>query len=293
MLLLLHGANRERTRFDHPRSEATVEVWLTRQVGAGLSPDVGGEQFRNQIYLYGIYQERAPEEWAREVAHEYGHYALPGVSGFTAPEEWGNGVLGERLFLKWLREDLRNGRLKPQDLPFVTPEQLGLFLAQQVEPWIAKVAREGLDARALARKDAPGMDYFIALALYFDSVYGSRFLLDAFAYSESERNDGFRTAPEYLRGALKALQSAPEFQVALPERTEAMAAFPVYLPQGSFVVQSEGVAQGWQIAADAKLLTRKSNVVTIYRAGWFRFSLTRAAPERHGARLIFRRKETE
>ncbi len=158
MLLLLLGENRARLRYRPPANEPTVEVWLTRQAGNGLSADIGGEQFRDQIYLYNVYADRAPTEWAREVAHEYGHYALPGISGFTAPEAWANGVLGERLFLKWLRDDLRAGKLRPEDLPFVTPGELDAYLERQVTPLIRRVAREGVGGSQLTRRDAGGMD---------------------------------------------------------------------------------------------------------------------------------------
>src|SRR5262249_16567688 len=76
-LLLLFGENRERLHYEPPHDVPTMDVWLTAQVGPGLLADVGGEQFKNQIYLYSITSDRKPLEWAREVAHEYGHYALP------------------------------------------------------------------------------------------------------------------------------------------------------------------------------------------------------------------------
>ena len=70
-----------------------IDVWLTRY------GDPGGEQFRNNIYLYNYMYPRKGVEWAREFAHELGHYLLPGASGYTDPESWSNGILGKELIL--------------------------------------------------------------------------------------------------------------------------------------------------------------------------------------------------
>src|SRR5262249_14317624 len=80
---------------DFPRPP-DASVWLSRDGRAG------GEEWRGQIYLYAVDRERTPEEWVREVCHEYGHLALPGASIFTEPEPKANGYLGERLLAKWL-----------------------------------------------------------------------------------------------------------------------------------------------------------------------------------------------
>lgn len=99
LLLLLLGESRERLRYDHPNNAEdvqAVDVWLMPQAETGVSADAGGRQVKDNIFIYTIDAPRTPIEWTREVAHEYGHYALPGVSGFTSPEEWANGVLGER-----------------------------------------------------------------------------------------------------------------------------------------------------------------------------------------------------
>src|SRR5579862_1504014 len=124
LLLLFYGEAHTRLRFDHP-SRRTVDVWLMPSPGSGQSADAAGEQLRDEIYLYDIFTDRRPIEWGREVAHEYGHYALPAIGGFTAPEEWGNGYLGERLFWKWLHGDLRAGRLQPDDIPRSEERRVG------------------------------------------------------------------------------------------------------------------------------------------------------------------------
>jgi hypothetical protein len=297
LLLLLWGENHAHRRgYDHPGGE-TVFVWLSRQVGAGLSPDVGGEQFKDHIYLYNIYAERRPIEWAREVAHEYGHYALvPGISGFREPEDDANGVLGERLFLKWLQEDLRTGRLKAENLPFVTPEQLEEYLVRQVTPLIRRFAREGADARQMAKTDAGGMDYYTGFTLYLDSVYGSKAVLDAFAYTRPRQEGVFVRATDFLRGALESLAGATEFTLTPPFRNKESRSesLQVYLPRGEYTVTLEGPVRAWEIAADPKgVHLFEKNHVLITAAGWRKLTVTLAGASDVPVNLAFHRRGTE
>ncbi|MCS6775880.1 MAG: hypothetical protein NZ557_05005, partial [Chthonomonadaceae bacterium] len=234
MLLLLYGLSRERMRFDHARDAPTVQVWLTRGPGQGLDPGIAGEQFRNQIYLYDLYAERRGVEWIRQIAHEYGHYALPGVSGFAEPEEWGNGMLGERLYVKWLVEALQEGHVKADAVPFATPEEVRAYAGGQVVPLIERIARDGVHVRQLTRRDAEGMRAFAGLALYVDAVYGSEMLRMGFAYASSGRNDAFLTAVDFLRGVEAALGAANDLILRPPlqETTGRRQIFYVYLPRG-------------------------------------------------------------
>ncbi len=74
-----------------------VDVWLGTRGRPGARA-VGGS-----VYLYSVGTPRAPAEWVRQVAHEYGHVALPGIGGFTETDDpWADGHLGELLFPKWL-----------------------------------------------------------------------------------------------------------------------------------------------------------------------------------------------
>src|SRR5205807_841719 len=65
----------------------------------------------NTIYIYDLASFKDPVEMAREVAHEYGHAVLPPVGGFGEPEDWGNGDAGERVFMRWLSEEMPAGRM--------------------------------------------------------------------------------------------------------------------------------------------------------------------------------------
>ena len=310
MLLLVYGINHERLRYDHAFSQ-TVDVWLTRQNAPNDTGDIGGEQFRNQIYIYNLYSERRPIEWIREIAHEYGHYALPGISGYTAPESWANGVLGERLFLQWLSDDLRDGRLRTDDLPFITPVMLDEFLARQTAPLIRRIARDGLEERQFGRRDAPGMDYYIGFALYISRVYGSEALLDAFAYTEPQKSGTVVRASDFLRGALTALSTSPELTLIPPSallqngttplnkaaKHPSADSFWVYLPRGEYTVSMQGGLRSWQFAGDAKAVHRLDknglNELTVNISDWRKITVALASPTDKPALIRLRRRDAE
>ena len=292
-LLMLYGERRERIHDDHPENLPTVNVWLTERVEPGLSQDTGGEQFQNQIYIYNIHRERPPIEWAREVAHEYGHYALPGVSGFTEPEEWANGVLGERLFLKWIRDDLRAGRLKNDDLVFVTGDLLDDYFARTVWPLIRRILREGADARMLTRTKAEGMDYYTGIALYVDTVYGSSVLVDAMQDTRSASPLTFPRASDFLTGVRRALNSDKEFVLSLPAlgAAEKENTLFFYLPAGAWLVRPEGSALSWRVRTDSKSgIACTGTLVKARIGGWYPLAYVRASDTAVPARLTFRKR---
>lgn len=273
LLLWLHGITREHMKTDHIRTQSTVHVWLTRTPGAGLSGDVGGEQFKNQIYIYDIFAERRPIEWMREVAHEYGHYALPGVIGFTAPEEWSNGVLGERLFLKWLAENIAAGRSPAENLPFVTRAELEEFQFRQIVPLIARWASQTPDLRRLTRKDTDGMDDYTGFVLYWDSVHGSAGVRDLFAASTSGANNAFLTAPDVGQGAMNSLKDSAEYTVTPPLKDKS-APFYVYFPFAAWSISGNHVKM-WQILTEGKnQITRNQSEIFVKVRGWYKVKLT-------------------
>jgi hypothetical protein len=294
MLLLLYGLNRDRLHYDHAFHQ-TVDVWLSGQSAPGSSPDVGGEQFKNQIYIYNIFAERKPIEWAREVAHEYGHYALPGISGFKAPEEWANGVLGERLLLKWIGDDLQAGRMKADDLPFVKREDVDEYVSKQVTPLIRRIAHDGITEAALARRDAGAMDLYTGLALYVDTAMGTNALLNAISYTEPKTAGAFAQAPDFLRGVQTSLQGATEIIYTSPlPAHEGKADFWVYLPRGEYTLETGGAAKSWVFASDAKTVHAIGrNGILINAAAWRKLTLRFGEGGDTPARLILRRRGAE
>jgi hypothetical protein len=293
-LVILYGERKERIRDDHPLNLPTVNVWLTERVETGLSPDTGGEEFQNQIYLYNIHRERPAIEWAREIAHEYGHYALPGISGFKEPEEWANGVLGERLFLKWIRDDLRASRLTPEEVVFVTPGLLDDFYGHVIWPLIRRIMREGIDPQMITHTKADGMNYYTGLALYVDTLYGTPALVAAIQDTHSASPLTFPRASDFLMGVLKSLRGEKNFTLTLPNfgggKNEHTIRF--YLPAGAWSGDREGGTISWNIAPDPKAgVTCTAGLVTARKGGWRRLAYYRAPDAAIAARLNFRRRE--
>lgn len=148
-------------------------VWLC---AGGQS---GGEQWRDNLYLYDIDTPRSSIEWLREAVHEYSHLALPPIGGYDAPEYWANGYLGERLLVRWF--------LRRPDGPAQIEAIWGDFSGARnfdkmlLAPPLALYHKIGPSPVYLARKDEIGMRYFIGQALTFDDKYGSRRLGNAFS----------------------------------------------------------------------------------------------------------------
>ncbi len=272
-LLTLFTLTREKLGCDHPRSTPVVNVWITRSTPAQLSSDIGGEQTRNDIYLYHLTEERKPIEWLRETAHEYGHFVLPGISGFTSPEEWGNGVLGERLFLLWIAFGLRENTLSAEAVPLAAPAEIERYRSEQITPLIRRIAAGGITEARIAKRDAGQMEAFVSLALYWRSVYGEAALRDAFAETHSAKTEGFAQAGDFLRGAFHSLKSASRITLLSPFSAGnplKPTAFQVYLPAGAYRIQSHSGKSTIEIAETVQT----GNLLKVNTSGWKKATLT-------------------
>jgi len=125
----------------------------------------------NTIYFYDMSSFTDPVEMAREVAHEYGHATLPPVGGFKDPEEWAGGYLGEKISLRWMRDALAKKELTPEDAMGATKEGLDKWLAANADPLILNGAQTQPTPALLADKSAAGMNAFIGLGLYIETIY--------------------------------------------------------------------------------------------------------------------------
>ena len=291
-LQLLHALHKDRLRLDHARTNPTVEVWLLRQ-GGGVSAEAAGRQFKNQIYFFNLLTDRTPVEWLREVAHEYGHYILPGVSGFTAPEEWGNGVLGERLFLCWLQNALQTNTLPADALPFAKPEDLDAYLQAKIEPLLRKICNEGISEAGMKRKDAEGMNYFTGAALYVDAVHGSRALKDAFAYTESADGSVFIRSSDFHRGILKSLETSNELRITTPfrKRESLVESLMVYLPRGEFTVANDPLIKRWEVVVgDSSIPIQTSSRLMVSRGAWRKLKIYLSKATESPVTLTFTRR---
>jgi len=160
-----------------PAGREVMDVWLMR------GGQAGAEEYGKNIYLHAVEEPRAPAEWVRELAHEYGHATLPPVGRYTDPEIWANGYLGERLYMKWLLVDNRLTDLWSE------PIDAAGYVANQIAPLRDRFQNEGPGALPgieddRRRSDAAAMDHFIGGVLALEQAYGPemvRQVLDRFA----------------------------------------------------------------------------------------------------------------
>ena len=173
LLALAHQTLTQKTGREAANGGDPFDVWLCAKGQAG------GEEWRNNLYLYDVEAPRSSIEWVREIVHEYSHLALPAIGGYSAPEYWANGYLGERLIVRWLMR-LPDG---PARVETVWGDFSGApnFDRLLIVPALAQYRKIGPSPVWLARTDEAGMRYLIGQALTFDDKYGSVKLGEALA----------------------------------------------------------------------------------------------------------------
>lgn len=240
-----------RLQIDHPLNMRTVDVFLSwggSQTGGEhtiLTPQPKpGERPRkhNLIHIFQTSTLTDPVEWAREMAHEYGHAVLPGITGYPAPEAWANGLLGERLFLNWVVTEMENGRMHPEDVFGATAAQIKAWTTARVRPLINRIWARGVNFDLLIGRDDAAMTEYAAFALYLDTVYGSEVLRRAMLTAGGNR------PVDFLSGAKLAVSERRSVAIRLPE-TAAKVPVYVYLPGSKWTskpaVTLRHVRDGW------------------------------------------------
>ena len=210
LLALAHQTLTQKTGREAANGTAPFDVWLCT---GGQS---GGEQWRDNLYLYDLETPRSSIEWLRETVHEYSHLGLPAVGGYDAPEYWANGYLGERLLVRWFQQ--------PPDGPARVEALWGDFSGAPnfdrllLAPPLALYKKVGPSRAWLARKDEMGMRYLIGQALTFDDKYGAARLGDAF-----RRLPHFReaTAKDFAAALAESLSASARSASARSPRAQA------------------------------------------------------------------------
>ena len=205
LLALAHQTLTRRTGSEAANGAVPFDVWLCT---GGQS---GGEQWRDNLYLYDIETPRSSIEWLRETVHEYAHLALPAIGGYEAPEYWANGYLGERLLVRWMER----GPDGPAHVEALWGDFSGApnFDRLLIAPPLALYRKIGPSPIWLARKDEAGMRYLIGQALTFDDKYGASRLGDAF-----RRLPRFReaTAKDFAAALAESLAADPAHAQGTP-----------------------------------------------------------------------------
>lgn len=241
------------------QGERVLNIWLCRQGNAG------GEQWRNNLYIYSMQSIQHPVEWLREVAHEFSHALLPGITGFTLPEPWANGYMGERLFLSWIEPLVSGGQLSGEDLCDTPVREIRHFVQQRCLPLRNKWLTSGFPKGDFTRTDAVGMGALIGLALYIDGVYGSSMLRATFARLTEPHPAAF------WKAFTEALQEAEEVHLS-----PVGANIQVWLPAGEWQVQAQDKKAFLQM--DKNRWQANQPAWNLSANGWYR--LTSGAPLR-------------
>jgi len=288
--------------------EGLVHVYLCEMGPAGA------EQYQDNIYFYDIGQPRTAAEWAREVAHELGHYLLPAAGQFDEPEKLANGRLGERLFLQWLaaEAELVTGEVWPDG---TTAKALGAviggdgtkmvnFLDDQCRSALDLWLREGPNSPLLTAKSVQAMDYFTGSCLWVLAAHGPQLLAEVFdntpgenpqpadflaAYQQIIADYLYQQPLNISAGALdleqSTLSASPREGPLRREEISLAAgdsvAVPVYLPAGMWQVSCRtdppGASVTLQITLEGKTLISPDRLtISTQVPGWHTIRISSA-----------------
>ncbi len=245
LLMQLFGYNFSRMRYDHANDFGQiVSVFLC------YGGEPGGEQLfevqhlpeedrkLNSIYLYDLRSFTDPVEAVREVAHEYGHATLPPVGGFTEPEDWANGYLGEKLYITYLVDGLRKGTLVADDVMGATADGLDAWKKKNIDPLVADAAINGPRPALLAGKSKASMDAFMGLALWTSQIYKEKVLSRALTMNGVD-------AKEFPASVVTAAEEPSITSLDIPA---ALRGKPVWIPIGKGTLigaEKLTVKDGW------------------------------------------------
>lgn len=154
---------------DEPETTSLERPW-----GAPISGQLNSAP--GEILFWKSPMARPEAEWLREVAHEYGHVALPGFAGFRPPlEPFGNGKLGETLGMLWAAQNPEIfARDMSSDLPQFSGEVRAHVGDEAFPAWKSFVA-SGPNA-PVARGSAADLRLLQGGAVALERIYGAKFL---------------------------------------------------------------------------------------------------------------------
>jgi hypothetical protein len=161
-------------------------------------------------------------------------------------------------------------------MPYVSLTELTDYVDKQVEPLIRRIYTGGIVGIDLTRRDAEGMDNYIALALFIDQFYSSAQLLSAMSYTTPARQDVFAEAPDFLNGFLASARATTNLKIAMnADAHTRMPAYTVYLTVGVYAVEQHGGVSSWKILMAGKpVVLLNAHNVRITRNGWYSVSVS-------------------
>lgn len=232
------------------------------------SGPTGAEQYESDIFIYDIGRERKPAEWLRQIAHEWGHYALPRMARFNEPEPDAAGVLGEVLFLQLLANEaaLVAGEAWPSERAraaidglwgngqVALVEQLQSLRERCLDLWL----EEGPNSELAAGLGEKAFYYLVGAMAWIDAAHGHQIMRSTllmapgespadfyYGYRQAIREAGGQGEINLHSGALDLARSelsAPPREGALRREGVALAAgdraeFPAFLLDGPATVR--------------------------------------------------------
>lgn len=210
MHILLRLRCYSRTCFGLPQAvdDPIVRLWLC-EVGP-----TGAEQYEDDIFIYDANRERTPLEWMREVAHEWGHYSLPPMGRFTAPEPYASGLLGEALYLQLLAQEagLVAGERWPAEAAIAAVNglwgtgevQLADYLAETRQATMDLWLREGPNSEMAAGLGEESFRYLVGAMLWVEAAHGHGMLRSTLLKAPGE------SPADFYYGYREAIREAAE-----------------------------------------------------------------------------------
>lgn len=264
LLLRLWDMNLHRLGVDNPeRYRRIVDVFLCTEGEPGgeqmfVNADLGTPAQpklvdMNAIFIYQVQTLTDPGEFVREVSHEFGHATLPQVGPFTGPEPWANGDVGERIYIKWLDDALKSGKLVSSDVAKSTPEHLNKYIRERVDPYIAKLAKYGPDMALLAKDSEDAYHAYVGLTTYAQAILPTK------VFGRSMRLIGGNKGSDYARAIVDACAEVPLVEFAVPGSAGKGA---LWLPVGKGAVETGTVKAkkgAWALVAPAGPTVRVRN----------------------------------
>jgi hypothetical protein len=187
----------------------------------------------NTIYIYDLASFTDPIEKLREVAHEYGHATLPPIGGFQRPEDWANGYLGERVYLRWIRNEMAKGRFFVDDAMGANQPSLDEYVATKVTPLVDQATKLGPTSKWWG-VGPEAMDGFMGLALAIDQFVGPRAMARSLVLTDPSK------AKDYAKSAADAIQEQPSWRVTTDEANIGRT---LWLPTGDILTEGATVME--------------------------------------------------
>ncbi|MEA3402717.1 MAG: hypothetical protein U9R79_15870 [Armatimonadota bacterium] len=228
ILLRVHCYSRSCWGLPQAVEDDVVRLWMCE------SGPTGAEQYEDDIFLYDVGRDRAPVEWLREIAHEWGHFSLPRMGRFTEPEPYANGVLGEALLLGLLAEEagLVVGERWPSEKAQAAINglwgsgevELASYLTDMRERTLDLWLEEGPKSELAAGLGEEAFHYLVGAMLWVEAAHGHALLrstlLAAPGESPADFYNGYRQALREAAGRGPITIDAGALNVSSSQLTE-------------------------------------------------------------------------